>query len=93
MTFVGAGIIGVEYATIFRTIGVRVTLIDGRQRPLDFIDNEVEDNLYFHMRDEGITLRFGEKVSSVQLTRIVEQPRRSKNFVDPRHFRPVVWEL
>ena len=68
MTFVGAGIIGVEYATIFRTIGVRVTLIDGRQRPLDFIDNEVEDNLYFHMRDEGITLRFGEKVSSVQLT-------------------------
>ena len=68
MTFVGAGIIGVEYATIFRTIGVRVTLIDGRQRPLDFIDDEVEDNLYFHMRDEGITLRFGEKVSSVQLT-------------------------
>ena len=68
MTFVGAGIIGVEYSTIFRTIGVRVTLIDGRQRPLDFIDNEVEDNLYFHMRDEGITLRFGEKVSSVQLT-------------------------
>ncbi len=68
MTFVGAGIIGVEYATIFRTIGVRVTLIDGRQRPLDFIDDEVEDNLYFHMRDEGITLRFGEKVSTVQRT-------------------------
>ena len=68
MTFVGAGIVGVEYATIFRTIGVRVTLIDGRRRPLDFIDNEVEDNLYFHMRDEGITLRFGEKVSTVQRT-------------------------
>ena len=68
MTFVGAGIVGVEYATIFRTIGVRVTLIDGRRRPLDFIDNEVEDNLYFHMRDEGITLRFGESVSTVHRT-------------------------
>ena len=68
MAFVGAGIIGVEYATIFRTIGVRVTLIDGRQRPLDFIDDEVEDNLYFHMRDEGITLRFGETVTAVQRT-------------------------
>ncbi len=68
MTFVGAGIIGVEYATIFRTIGVRVTLIDGRQRPLDFIDDEIEDNLYFYMRDEGITLRFGELVSAVRHT-------------------------
>ena len=68
MTFVGGGIIGVEYATIFRTIGVRVTLIDGRQRPLDFIDDEIEDNLYFYMRDEGITLRFGELVSAVRHT-------------------------
>ena len=68
MTFVGGGIIGVEYATIFRTIGVRVTLIDGRQRPLDFIDDEIEDNFYFHMRDEGITLRFGEKVTTVNQT-------------------------
>ena len=68
MTFVGGGIIGVEYATIFRTIGVRVTLIDGRQRPLDFIDDEIEDNLYFYMRDEGITLRFGETVCAVRHT-------------------------
>ena len=68
MTFVGAGIVGVEYATIFRTLGVRVTLIDGRQRPLEFVDDEIEDALYFYMRDEGITVRFGEKVSRVQLT-------------------------
>ena len=68
MTFVGGGIIGVEYATIFRTIGVRVTVIDGRQRPLDFIDDEIEDNLYFYMRDEGITLRFGETVCAVRHT-------------------------
>jgi len=65
MTFVGAGIIGCEYATIFRTLGVRVTVIDGRERPLDFIDDEIEDDLYYHMRDRGVVLRFGEKVSTV----------------------------
>jgi len=68
MTFVGAGIVGTEYATIFRTLGVRVTLIDGRDRPLDFVDDEIEDALYYHMRDQGITLHFGESVSSVRLT-------------------------
>ncbi len=68
MTFVGAGVVGVEYATIFRTLGVRVTLIDGRQRPLEFVDDEIEDALYFYMRDQGITVRFGENVSRVQLT-------------------------
>jgi NAD(P) transhydrogenase len=66
MTFVGAGIIGCEYATIFQTMGVRVTIIDGRERPLDFIDDEIEDALYYHMRDEGVQLRFGETVSRVQ---------------------------
>jgi NAD(P) transhydrogenase len=66
MTIVGAGIIGCEYATIFRTLGTRVTLIDGRQRPLDFIDDEIEDALYYHMRDEGVLLRFNETVSRVQ---------------------------
>ena len=68
MIFVGAGIVGTEYATIFRTLGVRVTVIDGRERPLDFIDDEIEDALYYHMRDRGITLLFGETVSSVRLT-------------------------
>jgi NAD(P) transhydrogenase len=66
MTFVGAGIIGCEYATIFSTLGVRATLIDGRERPLEFIDDEIEDALYYHMRDEGVLLRFSETVSKVQ---------------------------
>lgn len=65
ITFVGAGVIGVEYATIFQVLGVRVTLIDSRERPLDFVDHEIEDALYYHMRDEGVTLRFGERVSKV----------------------------
>ncbi len=68
MAFIGAGIVGAEYATIFRTLGVRVTLIDGRQRPLEFVDDEIEDALYYNMRDQGITLRFGERVDTVTRT-------------------------
>jgi len=68
MIFVGAGVIGCEYATIFRTLGSRVTVIDRRNRPLDFVDDEVEDALYYQMRDEGVTLRFGETVEGVTLT-------------------------
>ena len=68
MIFVGAGVIGCEYATIFGALGVRVTLIDKRQRPLDFVDDEIEDALYYQMRDEGTQLRFGESVSSVVKT-------------------------
>jgi NAD(P) transhydrogenase len=65
ITFVGAGVVGVEYSTIFQVLGVRVTLIDSRERPLDFVDHEIEDALYYHMRDEGIALRFGERVARV----------------------------
>ena len=68
MTFIGAGIVGSEYATIFRVLGVRVTLIDGRSRPLEFVDDEIEDALYYNMRDQGITLRFGERVDSITHT-------------------------
>ncbi len=68
MIFVGAGVIGCEYATIFNTLGVQVTVIDRRQRPLDFVDDEIEDALYYQMRDEGITARFGEEVESVSRT-------------------------
>ena len=65
MIFVGGGVIGSEYATIFRTLGAHVTVIDRRERPLDFVDDEIEDALYYQMRDEGVTLRFGEDVLAV----------------------------
>ena len=65
MIFVGGGVIGSEYATIFRTLGTQVTVIDRRDRPLDFVDDEIEDALYYQMRDEGVTLRYGEDVLAV----------------------------
>ena len=68
MAVVGAGISGTEYATIFQIAGVQVTLIDARERPMEALDDEIEDALYYHMRDTGIALRFGETVSTVRRT-------------------------
>ena len=68
MAFIGAGVVGTEYATIFRTLGIRVTLVDGRERPLEFVDDEIEDALYYNMRDQGLTLHFGERVSAITHT-------------------------
>ncbi len=66
LTVVGAGVIGIEYATIFATLGVRVTLVDKRDRLLPFIDREITDNLAYQMHQNRVTLRLGEEVKSLE---------------------------
>jgi NAD(P) transhydrogenase len=66
MTVVGAGVIGIEYATIFAALGVRVTLVDKRDRLLPFIDHEITNTLAYHMNQNRVTLRLGEEVSSLE---------------------------
>jgi NAD(P) transhydrogenase len=66
MAVIGAGVIGVEYATMFAALGVRVTLIDKRERLLPFIDREITDSLAYHMQQSRVTLRLGEEVSSLE---------------------------
>ena len=63
---IGAGVIGLEYATIFATLGVRVTLIDRRPRLLPFVDGEIIDALIYHMRDNRAVFRLGESVASMK---------------------------
>ncbi len=65
LVVIGAGVIGLEYATIFATLGVRVTLIDKRPRLLDFVDGEITDALAYLMRQNRVTLRLGEGVESI----------------------------
>lgn len=65
MAVIGGGVIGCEYASIFATLGVRVTLIDKRDRLLPFLDYEIADALSYHLRQNRVTLRLGEEVSSV----------------------------
>ncbi len=66
MIVIGAGVIGVEYASIFSAMDVKVTIVDGRNDMLPFLDHEVTAELTHAMRDNGITLRLGEQVAGVE---------------------------
>src|SRR5881396_1176416 len=62
LAVVGAGVIGCEYTTIFAALGIRVTLIDGRDRLLGFLDGEVADRLRLQMQLLGVEVRLRETV-------------------------------
>ena len=63
---IGAGVIGLEYATIFAALGMRVTVVDKRPRLLGFVDHEIIDTLVYQMRQNRITLRLGEEVAGLE---------------------------
>jgi len=60
---IGAGVIGIEYGSMFAQAGVQVTIMDKIDRPLAFIDHEIVDELIHQMRKSNITFRFGEEVA------------------------------
>jgi NAD(P) transhydrogenase len=80
MTVVGGGVIGIEYASIFATLGVEVTLIERRDRPLDFVDREIVDELVHQMRKRNVTFRFGETVDRFEVSE--GPPRRGVLFLE-----------
>jgi NAD(P) transhydrogenase len=66
MVVVGAGVIGMEYASMFAALGTKVTVVEKRDRMLEFCDEEVVEALKYHLRDLAVTFRFGETVASVE---------------------------
>ena len=68
LAVVGAGVIGCEYASIFAALGVRVTLVDKRERLLPFVDAEIADTLCHHLRENRATLRLNESVKQLEMT-------------------------
>ncbi|MEX1016748.1 MAG: NAD(P)(+) transhydrogenase (Si-specific), partial [Phycisphaeraceae bacterium] len=68
MIVVGGGVIGTEYACIMGTLGVRVTLVEGRSKLLGFLDDEITEAFQYRLRRAGITLRLGEKVETIEET-------------------------
>jgi NAD(P) transhydrogenase len=66
MTVVGAGVIGVEYASMFAAMGTRVTLVDARSTLLPFIDREIAIALRYLLRRRNVSFRFGEEVVGVE---------------------------
>jgi NAD(P) transhydrogenase len=65
-TVVGAGIIGVEYASMLAALGIEVTLLDKRDRILEFVDREIVESLTYQLRQRDMTIRLGEEVSSIR---------------------------
>jgi NAD(P) transhydrogenase len=74
---VGAGVVGLEYASFMAALGAEVTLIDQRPAVLDFVDREIVDALAYHLRQMGTTFRLGEKV-----TRVGYDPERDRVFAE-----------
>ncbi len=65
LAVVGAGVIGVEYATIFSALDVAVTLIESRPHFLEFVDKELIEELVHEMRDRKLQMRMGSAVESI----------------------------
>lgn len=68
MAVVGGGVIGMEYASMFAALGVDVTVVERRLRPLEFLDVEIVDEMLHQMRNRNVTFRFGEAVERLQLS-------------------------
>ena len=66
MVVAGAGVIGIEYASMFAALGTKVTVVERQDRMLEFCDEEVVEALKYHLRDLAVTFRFGETVASVE---------------------------
>jgi NAD(P) transhydrogenase len=62
----GAGVIGSEYASIFRGLDVKVDLINTRDRLLSFLDAEISDALSYHFRSSGILIRHDEEYQRIE---------------------------
>jgi NAD(P) transhydrogenase len=66
ITIYGAGVIGCEYASIFRGLQNKVNLINTRDKLLSFLDDEIIDALAYHLRERGVLIRHSEEYDRVE---------------------------
>ncbi|MBS10614.1 MAG: Si-specific NAD(P)(+) transhydrogenase [Gemmatimonadetes bacterium] len=66
ITIYGAGVIGCEYASIFRGLRIKTNLINSRHQLLSFLDDEIIDALAYHLRDQGAVIRHNEEYEKVE---------------------------
>lgn len=86
MVVIGAGVIGLEYASMFACLGTEVTIIDKRERPLEFLDHEIVDELIHQMRNHNVTFRLSETVERIEISssppkRVIIQLQSGKRHV------------
>ncbi|HVX61320.1 MAG TPA: Si-specific NAD(P)(+) transhydrogenase, partial [Pirellulales bacterium] len=66
ITIYGAGVVGCEYASMFRNLGLKVNLVNTRDKLLEFLDDEIIDALSYHLRDRGVLIRHREDYDKVE---------------------------
>lgn len=66
ITIYGAGVIGCEYASMFRNMGIKTNLVNTRSKLLEFLDDEIIDALSYHLRDSGILIRHNETFERIE---------------------------
>ncbi|QFY59966.1 Si-specific NAD(P)(+) transhydrogenase [Rhizobium grahamii] len=66
MVVIGAGVIGIEYATIFSALDTAVTVIDPKPTMLDFIDKEIVEDFTYQLRDRNMKILLGTKADKVE---------------------------
>jgi NAD(P) transhydrogenase len=66
MTVYGAGVVGCEYASMFRNLSVKINLVNSRGELLDFLDDEISDALSYHLRERGVVIRHNEQFESIE---------------------------
>lgn len=66
LVVIGAGVIGIEYATIFSALDIQVTVIDPKTTMLDFIDREIVEDFTYQLRDRAMKLNLGQKAEKVE---------------------------
>lgn len=90
MAVVGAGVVGIEYASMFAALGVQVTVIDKRSRPIGFLDHEIIDELIYQMRHHRVTFRLGEEVTQLE---VIEQQTRRKGLIRLESGKHIIADL
>jgi NAD(P) transhydrogenase len=65
MTIYGAGVVGCEYASMFRKLSIKINLINSRSQLLDFLDDEISGALSYHLREQGVVIRHNETYQSI----------------------------
>lgn len=66
ITIYGAGVVGCEYASMFRNLGAKVNLVNTRDKLLEFLDDEIIDALSYHLRERGVLIRHRETYQAVE---------------------------
>jgi NAD(P) transhydrogenase len=67
LVVVGASVIGVEYASIFSALDVKVTIVEPQASMLSFLDRELTDEFVHDLRDRGVAIRFNAKVTGASV--------------------------